>query len=85
MIWCYMISDDNNLENNDVIYENEFFFNEVILEFTENEWSEQRQSLLLYKAVLKLFKLSKTNKDPNFFINGLLYLNGLLNIINEKY
>ncbi|MFW9969336.1 MAG: hypothetical protein ACFFDF_03985 [Candidatus Odinarchaeota archaeon] len=55
------------------------------MEFERYKWSEQDQSFVLYQAMVKLCKSSFVEDDGNFFINGLIYLNGLFRILNDHY
>ncbi|UCC21053.1 MAG: hypothetical protein JSV62_07190 [Promethearchaeota archaeon] len=68
----------------DIFYENEFY-DKLISDFAKYEYNEKQQSFVLYKSIIEFFKLLKVVNDPDFFVNGLLYMNGFLRILKEHY
>ncbi|HEC36713.1 hypothetical protein LCGC14_0517760 [marine sediment metagenome] len=60
-------------------YQDEFF-NDVIEKFKSYSYDPSNQLKLLCKSVIGLLKISNHITNPQFLINGLIYLNGLLQV-----
>ncbi len=63
--------------NEQEFYQEEFV-NDVIMKFNNYSYDPSIQFVLLCKSVIGLLKISTQIKNPEFLVNGLIYLNGLL-------
>jgi hypothetical protein len=76
-IWKHYVSSE------DKFFEDEFY-NGVFHLFTKYSYSRDMQSLILYDIITNLNKIVEKSQNPQFIITSLLYLNGLLRIVNDN-